>query len=239
VDAEAPVKHENWLLAGLSQDDLRLLTDLQPVSLPLRKLLEQRNRPVQQVFFPSSGIASVIVKGTNVGDIEGGLIGREGVTGLSVLLGADHSQHEVVIQMAGEGHCVSAAVFADALSKSRTLDLACRRYAHAFLVQTSYTALANGRNNIEERLARWLLMSQDRMKSDELELTHDFLAVMLGVRRAGVTLALGILHRAGLIGRRRGKIDILDREGLIELTRGSYGPSEGYLEKLFATRISR
>jgi hypothetical protein len=72
VDAEAPVKHENWLLAGLSQDDLRLLTDLQPVSLPLRKLLEQRNRPVQQVFFPSSGIASVIVKGTNVGDIEGG-----------------------------------------------------------------------------------------------------------------------------------------------------------------------
>ncbi len=226
-------KIHNLLLNALPDADRALVgRSLEAVDLPLRLQLEQRNRLAAHVYFPESGIASVVVRGPRGQDIEGGIIGRDGMTGLATVLGADRSAHDIMIQLAGEGQRMPVAAFAAALRESRAFDLACRRYVYAFLVQTSYTALANGRNNIEERLARWLLMAQDRTDTQELDFTHEFLALMLGVRRAGVTLAISLLTGAGLILHARGRIAIIDRPGLVAITKGSYGPAEEHLERL-------
>jgi CRP-like cAMP-binding protein len=229
-----PTSPQNRILNWLPTAD-RAMADriLEPVTLPLRQRLEQRDRLSPFVYFPESGIASVIVKGQKGHDIEAGVIGRDGMTGLAAVLGAGQPVHEVMIQLAGAGQRMPMAGFVALLKESPVFDLACRRYVHAFLIQTSYTALANGRNNIEERLARWLLIAQDRAGGVELTLTHEFLAIMLGVRRAGVTLAINLLARSGLVQHARGRITIADREGLILITKGTYGPPEEHFERLF------
>jgi CRP-like cAMP-binding protein len=212
----------NTLLARLSRADSRLLADqLEPVDLPLRKQLEARNKRVGHVYFPDSGLASVVANG---GDpIEVGMIGREGMTGLSVVLdGQDRAVHETYMQIAGKGQRLNANHLRKAIEQSTTLHRVLLKYAHAYMIQTTQTALSNGRSRIEERLARWLLMAQDRCDGDELPLTHEFLATMLGVQRSGVTIALQQLERTGLIAHRRGRITLLDREALELSSNGSY-----------------
>jgi CRP-like cAMP-binding protein len=131
------------------------------------------------------------------------------------------------MQIAGRGQRLSAGDLRKAISASATLHQVLLHYVHSFLRQTTQTALANGRSKIEERLARWLLMAHDRVDGNELPLTHEFLAVMLGVRRSGVTTAIQELERNGLIGHRRSYITILDREGLESGTNGTYSrPSD-------------
>ena len=146
--------------------------------------------------------------------IEVGLIGREGMTGLAVVLGNDRNSNEVFMQAPGQGHCIRANDLRKAIDKSVTLHRSMLRYAHAFLEQATRTAVANGRSKIEERLARWLLMADDRLDGPELSLTHEFLAMMLGVRRPGVTTAVQHLEGAGVITKRRGRIVITDRAAL-------------------------
>jgi CRP-like cAMP-binding protein len=128
------------------------------------------------------------------------------------------------MQIAGHGQRMGAPQLRDAIGTSTALHLVLLAYVHSFMVQTTQTALANGRSKIEERLARWLLMARDRLDSDELPLTHEFLAVMLGVRRSGVTVALQELERKGLIAHRRSVITISDREGLQHSSNGTYSP---------------
>ena len=212
----------NKLLARLSRADLRLLEPcLKAVELPVRMELQGRNKRVTQVYFLDSGVASIVANGEQA--IEVGMIGREGMTGVTVPLGdRDRFPHEINMQIAGRGRRVSAACLREAIAESATLHQVLLRSAHAFLTQTTQTALANGRSKIEERLARWLLMAQDRIDGDELALTHEFLAVMLGVRRSGVTAALQELERRGLIVHRYSRITIMDREGLEESSNGSY-----------------
>ena len=144
------------------------------------------------------------------------------MTGLPVLLGNDRNSSEVFIQAAGQGHCIKAEALRKSIDKSVTLHRSMLRYVHNFLEQTSRTAVANGRSKIEERLARWLLMADDRIDGTDLPLTHDFLAMMLGVRRPGVTAALQELEHEGLIARKRGHIVILDRRALEKLSNGTY-----------------
>jgi CRP-like cAMP-binding protein len=187
---------------------------LEPVDLPIRKTLETRRKRIEHVYFPESGFASVVANGSDKPSIEVGIIGREGMTGLAVVLGADRAQHSTYIQVAGNGHRVSAARLREVDAQSPALHRAMLRYAYAFLAQTTTTALANGRSKIEERLARWLLMAQDRLGGETLTLTHEFLGLMLGTHRPGVTLALQGLERAGFITTRRGKITIIDRKAL-------------------------
>jgi CRP-like cAMP-binding protein len=155
---------QNLILSRLARDDLALLKPrLEPADLPLRKVLEQANKPIKAVYFPESGFASVVV---NTGKpIEVGLIGHEGMTGLSIVFGHDRNANETFMQAAGRGQCIRANDLRNALDKSRTLHRSMLRYAHAFLNQTTRTAVANGRSKIEERLARWLLMAQDRLGS--------------------------------------------------------------------------
>jgi CRP-like cAMP-binding protein len=219
----AKTASQNLILSRLSNVDLALLEPhLERVDLPLRKSLERSGKPIKTVYFPESGFASVVANGNSSRPIEVGLIGREGMTGLPVVLGGDRNEHETYMQAAGSGQCIRASHLRQAIDQSISLHRALLRYAQAFLSQATRTAVANGRSKIEERLARWLLMAADRLDNGELPLTHEFLAMMLGVRRPGVTVAIQELQREGLISRRRGRIVILDRAGLEKLSDGTY-----------------
>ena len=215
------------LLSCLSRADFTLLDPhLTRLELPLRKELERPGRPIEYVYFLESGFASVVVEAKGGRGIEVGLIGREGMTGLAVVMGTDRTPNHTFIQSAGSGIRISSAELPSAMEQSRTLQKASLLYPHAFNIQASYTAVANRRSKIEKRLARWILMARERLDTDRLTLTHEFLSLMLGVRRPGVTTALNLLHKAGLIEAARGAITILDRKGLEKISNGAYGPPE-------------
>ncbi len=213
----------NRILSRLSRQDLALLEPhLEAVDLPVRKPLEARRKRIDQVYFIESGLASVVANGTSKPSIEVGIIGREGMTGLAIILGSDRAQHATYIQVAGKGLRISAARLREADERSNTLHRAMLRFVHAFLAQTTTTALANGRSKIEERLARWLLMANDRINGDDVPLTHEFLSLMLGTHRPGVTIAVRALEKAGLITTRRSHITIVDRKALEKSSNGTY-----------------
>ena len=215
----------NFILKRLSDDDFALLQPhLETMRLPVRKTLEARNRKIRTIYFMESGFASVVANGSTRPSIEVGLIGREGMSGLAVVLGADRPVHETYIQAAGSGLCLAADSLRGAIDKSPSLHRELLKAAYAFQTQVTQTALANGRSKIEERLARWLLMADDRIDGDELPLTHEFLSLMLGVQRSGVTLAVQALEADGLIAARRGRISILKRAKLEKKSNGTYTP---------------
>jgi CRP-like cAMP-binding protein len=212
----------NHILSGLSASDLALLEPhLERVDLPLRKVLEKPSRKLAAAYFPETGIASVVANGATT-PIEVGLIGREGMSGIALVLGGDRGTNEVYVQVAGHGHYIRAKALSAAINASVSLHRSFLRFAHAFLNQTTRTAVANGRSKVEERLARWLLMADDRLDGGELPLTQEFLAMMLGVRRSGVTIALQVLEADGVIARRRGLIVLRDRARLVKLCNGAY-----------------
>jgi CRP-like cAMP-binding protein len=225
----------NRLLGSLSGADLALLQPrLVPVTLRFRQRLQSANRTVKAAYFPDSGLASVVAIATGSrSQAEVAVVGCEGVVGMPIVLGVGRGPCEVFMQVEGHGYCITAANLADAMDNSPALREALLCYAHVFTVQAAYTALANAHGKIEERLARWLLMAQDRIASPELLLTHEFLALMLGVRRAGVTVALQHFEMAGLIETGRGNIVIKDRDGLEESANGLYGAPEAEFERLF------
>jgi CRP-like cAMP-binding protein len=213
----------NRILSRLSREDLGLIEPhLESVDLPLRKLLEARRKRIDDVYFMEAGFASVVANGASKLSIEVGIIGREGMTGLAVVLGTDRASHETYIQVAGKGLRISATNLRKAIERSSSLHRPMLRYAHAFLLQTTTTALANGRSTIEERLARWLLMANDRIDGKDVPLTHEFLGLMLGTHRPGVTKAIQALEREGLIDARRGNITILHRKRLEKNANGAY-----------------
>ena len=222
----APPPSQNAILSRLSERDFALLeVHLEPVDLPVRKVLERGGKPIKAIYFPQRGFASVVANG-NKRPIEVGLIGREGMTGLSVILGNDRNANEVFMQAAGQGHCIKTEALRKAIDKSVTLHRSMLLYVHDFLAQTARTAVANGRSKIEERLARWLLMAEDRLDGSDIPLTHEFLAMMLGVRRPGVTMALHELEHQGVIARKRSHIVIVDREAPETLSNGTYVPAD-------------
>jgi CRP-like cAMP-binding protein len=234
MPAEPNRQIANRILSRLSAEDFALLDQhLTAADLTLRKQLELSRRPIEYAYFPESGIVSVVTNGDNKRSIEVGLIGRDGMTGLAVVLATDRSPHRTYVQVAGHGWRIRADDLREAIRNSVTLHKRLLQYAHALLVQTSYTAIANGRSKIEERLARWLLMAHDRVDGDTITLTHEFLSVMLGVRPPGVAHALNLLEQTGLIDANRGVITIVDREGLEESSNGAYGAPEAEFNRLF------
>jgi CRP-like cAMP-binding protein len=227
-----PTLHRNQLLRLCSPSDLALLEPyLERQEFPERRYFEKPNKGVKAVYFIESGIASVVAR-ANGRFVEVGIIGREGMTGQIVVMGNDRSPNECYMQVAGAGICIPANRLREAMDESATLRLRLMRFAQTFTIQASYTALANAKGNLEERLARWLLMAHDRIDGDELPLKHEFLALMLGVRRAGVTVALQELTSASLIQTRRGHVLIMDREGLEEAANGLYGTPEAEYKRL-------
>ena len=225
-DPQRPAS-SNRILSRLSREDFGLLEPhLEVTDLPLRECLEIRSKPIDHVYFIERGLASVVANGVGDQGMEVGLIGREGMTGLAVVMAADRTPHETFMQLEGEGRRIRADDLRRAMERSASLHRSFLRYGHAFTLQIAHTAIANGRSKIEERLARWLLMAHDRVDGDELALTHEFLAQMLGVRRPGVTIALNQLETHGLIRTNRGVISIVDRRGLEASSNGAYRPPE-------------
>lgn len=230
----AQSKIDNTLLAALSADDAALLEpDLESVDLPLRRQLERRGQAVEKVYFIDSGLGSMVINASPNHMVEVGIIGNEGMTGLAVLLGVGFPTYETFIQTAGKGRRISAEKLRLAMAKSPTLREALLRYVHVLITQMAYTALANARYKLEERLARWLLMADDRAQGAPIHLTHEFLSVMLGTRRAGVTVALNEFQKRALVETKRGAIRLLDREALQEAANGSYGAPEIEYRQLF------
>jgi CRP-like cAMP-binding protein len=218
---------QNEVLAALSPQDFALLQPhLQPVTLTLRQVLEPANRSIKHNYFLNEGLASVIAIGKNGDRLEVGIIGCEGMTGLPVVTGNDRSPNETFIQVRGSGSRIASGHLRDAIKRSRSLHAVLLNFVHAFMMQTAHTALSNGTATLEERLARWLLMAQDRLGGDEVPLTHEFLSLMLGVRRAGVTTSLNQLDRKGFIRLSRSRIQIVDRKGLVGAANGTYGIPE-------------
>jgi CRP-like cAMP-binding protein len=216
------VSSTNKILSGLASADSRLLEPhLASIKLRVPKQLEARNKAIEQIYFIESGFASVVASGSGRA-MEVGIIGREGMTGLAFVLGKDRSPHETFIQLAGVGQRIAAPLLRRAIGQSASLQLSFLRYAHDFYLQIAQTAVTNGRSTVEERLARWLLMAHDRVDGDELLLTHEFMAMMIAVRRASVTDTLHLMEEAGLIATRRNAITILNRVGLEKSSNGFY-----------------
>lgn len=220
------------MLAALPAADRRLLEpSLESVELRARQVLETPRVPISHVYFVESGLVSVV--GTTMPNhrIEVGMVGNEGMTGLSVVLGDDRSANETLVQSAGSALRISSRALRKAMGRSRTLSATFLRYGHVFMIQGSQTALANGRGRLDERLARWLLMWHDRVRDDNLVITHEFLALLLGVRRPGVTVALHDLEGDGLIRCNRNHVQMLDRKGLRRVASGFYGVPEAEYDR--------
>jgi CRP-like cAMP-binding protein len=229
----APSKTGNQILASLAPADFALLKpDLESVDLPLRRQLELRGRAIENIYFLDSGLGSMVVSAGANHNIEVGIIGKEGMTGLPVVLGAEHSAHETFIQTAGKGWRIPAEKLRAAMARSPDLHRSLLLYVQALVTQMAYTVLANGRYKIEERLARWLLMADDRADGRAIQLTHEFLALMLGARRASVTLALSELQKRKVLRVVRRSIAILNRPALEEAANGSYGVPEAEYRRL-------
>src|SRR3954451_24773337 len=198
----------NRLLAALTPDAFWLLQPhLEPVPLELRHWLIETGEPIQHVTFPEHGIISILAD-TSQGRIEVGLIGPEGMAGLPGVLGIERSPHGYMVQAAGEALPIPAPDLRAALRHSPSLQAGLLRYAHALMVQTAETAYANAGFTIEAQLARWILMTDDRLEGEDLPLTHEFLSMMLGVRRPGVTLAVQSLEGNRMIRAARGRITV-------------------------------
>jgi CRP-like cAMP-binding protein len=206
---------ENRLLAALPKPDFdRLVARMEDVSLAVPDVLYRANGPIDHVYFPRIGVISMVIKMEDGGTVEVGTVGNEGMIGIPALLGADRSPTDVFCQIPCETRRMRVAAFEEEIRRDGPFRLRVQRYAQSLLNQVSQTAACNRLHSIEERCARWLLISHDRVQADEFPLTQEFLAIMLGVRRSGVTVAAGILQKAGMIRYTRGRIAILDRAAL-------------------------
>jgi len=193
---------------------MRLAPHLLPLDLPSGKTLLDPGQEITYAYFLETGLASVVVAMANGNMVETGITGNDGVVGFSLLLGTKALPTRTFMQIAGKGFKIKAQHLVDEFEKSGTLHKKINRYVQANLVLTGQTAACNRLHDIAERLARWLLMCHDRMESDTFSITHEFLGHMLGTPRSTVTLAAGILLKAGLIDYSRGKVIIKDRKGL-------------------------
>ena len=223
----------NGLLAALPNDALAtLLPKLNRVPLPLRHSLCRADQPMEAVYFVEAGIASMVVELTEGMQAEVGIIGREGMLGASLLHGVPSSFTEGYMQVAGSGLTMTATSFRQELATSPPLHAIISLFVEAHQAQVTQTAACNSRHGLEQRLARWLLMAQDRLDGSRLPLTQEFMAMMLGVHRPSVTVTAGILQRAGLIQYGQGVITILDRPGLREASCECYDAARQRFERV-------
>jgi CRP-like cAMP-binding protein len=213
----------NALLGGLTRKEYqRLLPHLQEIPLILEETLYQPGDLISDVFFPNSGIVSLLAGDPGRFTLEVGLVGSEGMVGLPIFMGITTSRNHAVVQGDGLALRMKAATLRKECNNGSALTRVLRRYTHSLLTQITQSAVCNQFHSIEARLARWLLMTHDRMGQDEFPLTQEFLSHMLGVRREGVSRAAGELQKRKLIAYNRGRLKILDRPGLEATSCGCY-----------------
>lgn len=219
----------NRLLRSLSDADHgRLVPHLSRQRMGKGQILLDRDQPADRVWFPESGIGSIITTSPAGARAENGLIGRDGFIPVPIVLGTDRGPQRAVVQVAGECQTVPVPAFLDALSASRDLHHLLLRYTQALRMQTAYTALSNAVHRIDERVARWLLMTHDRVDGVELPMTHD----LLWVRRPSITTALHVLEGHGFVRSERGCIIMRDRTAMEDFARDCYGVPEAEYERL-------
>lgn len=231
----------NFLLATLPPAVFRRLTaEGEPVFLALSETLSDAGDRIDHVYFPIDGFISLITAAQGRGQLEIGLVGHEGMLGVPLLLGVDVTPLRAMVQGAGRAWRVSAALLQRELAASAELRACLNRYLYVFLAQLMQTATCTRFHRIEARLARWLLMTSDRALSKQFHITHEFLALMLGVRRVGVTSAASALQRRQLIRYRRGDVSILDVRGLERAACACYAIDKGiYARNLRRDRVPR
>jgi CRP-like cAMP-binding protein len=209
----API--ENRILASLPDKEReQILAHLEPFHLDHSAVIYEIGSRIEYVYFPNSGMVSLISHTEEGETLEVCIVGFEGLVGLSVFLESDLSQYRAIVQGTGDALRMKSATFTAECERRASLRRLIRRYTQARMIQVTQAAICNRFHSMEERLSRWLLQTQDCMRSDELQLTQEFIAMMLGTHRPGVTIAAGILQSAGLIHYNRGHITILDREHL-------------------------
>jgi CRP-like cAMP-binding protein len=213
----------NRLLAALPKKDYQgLQRHLEEIPLVFEEILYQPNVLISDVYFPNSGIVSLLAAVNGRATLEVGLVGREGMLGLPIFMGVDSSQNCAVVQGVGSAMKMKATAFRKECNNGGALPRLLQRYTHSLLTQITQSAVCNQFHSVEARLARWLLMTHDRMGTDDFQLTQEFLSNMLGVRREGVTRAAGELQKRKLIGYSRGRLKVLDRAGLEATSCGCY-----------------
>ena len=221
----------NRILLGLSAKECNfILSRLVLVNLALHDILQEPGRPIQYCYFPNTAMASILNVMGDGSSVEVGLAGWEGFVGIPVIAGFRTSSSRVVTQAIGAAFRINASDLREALPSCPQLLASLLRYSQEAMMEVTQIAACNRLHEVAERLARWLLMSQDRIRSEDLPLTQDFLAQMLGTRRASVSVAAAILQRAGLIHYKRGHVSILNRAGLEEASCECYKVIQRQLE---------
>lgn len=216
-------KIQNKLLKNISEADFQVLAPhLSLVTLSKSEALIEPDQPIQHCWFIEDGIASVVLETPQGHQTEVGIVGYDGMVDLATVHGQDHAIHRCFIQIPGSGYRMPSAILQAAIESHPGIRRILLGYAYQFMTQVSSTALANASFSIEQRLARWLLLCHDRGRGDFVTMTHEFLALMLNVRRAGVTTAVQALERAGLVSGRRGTIEIIDRPRLQDFAGDAY-----------------
>jgi CRP-like cAMP-binding protein len=226
----------NRLLALLPRRDYeRLRPHLEPIALRYRQSLYRANRSIRFVYFIETGVGSLVNTMVNGDTAEVGTIGNEGIVGLPLVFEDESSPTAVYMQVPGTGLRMKAALFQKEVARSGSMRTVMLHYAHAFFNQVAQSAACNQFHSLEKRCCRWLLMTHDRMGADDFLLTQEFLAMMLGVQRTGVTAAAGVLQRAGLISYKRGYVRIKNRRGLERRACECYGNAKREFDRLLGS----
>jgi CRP-like cAMP-binding protein len=231
---DGPVQsYRNRLLEMLDPGDMdRLRPHLKPVAFAYGQSLYEANSPIPSVYFPIDGVASLVNTMADGSAAEVGTIGNEGIVGLPVIFGDRHAPTSAYIQVPGSGLRLQADVLSSEIDRSSTMRMVMLRYAHAFFNQVAQSAACNHFHSVEQRCCRWLLVTHDRVQSEQFLLTQEFLGMMLGVRRTSVTTAAGRLKRRKFIEYRRGQVTILNRAGIENSACECYAVSKQEFDRL-------
>jgi CRP-like cAMP-binding protein len=232
----APDPRQNHLLNALPPEDFeRLLPELKLVKLALGEVLYESGGRQRRVFFPTDAIVSLLYMLVNGASAEIAVVGNEGLIGVSIFMGGETTPSRAVVQSAGHAYQLSSRIVQQEFTRGGAMQYRLLRYTQALLTQMAQTAVCNRHHSLDQQLCRWLLLSLDRLDSNELVTTQELISHMLGVRREGVTEAAGNLQTAGLIEYRRGHISVLDRPGLEKRTCECYGVVKKEFDRLLTT----
>jgi CRP-like cAMP-binding protein len=230
---------QNQLLAALPDAEwARWLPQLEPVDMPLGKVLYESGSKLSHVYFPTTSIVSMLYVMEDGASAEIAVVGHEGLVGISLFMGGETTPSRAVVQSAGQGLRLKANVMMQEFNRAGPVLHLLLRYTQALITQMAQTAVCNRHHSLDQQLCRWLLLSLDRLHSDELVMTQELIANMLGVRREGVTEAAGRLQQAGLIQYSRGHIKVLDRRSLEQRTCECYAVVKKEYDRLLPTTIA-
>jgi CRP-like cAMP-binding protein len=239
VNTASPDHTENHLLAALPEAERqRWLPQLERVEMPLGQVLYESGGTLSHVYFPTTAIVSLLYVMENGASAEIAVVGNEGIIGISLFMGGESTSSRAVVQSAGLGFRLKAQTMKDEFNKAGAVLHLLLRYTQALITQMAQTAVCNRHHSLDQQLCRWLLLSLDRLQGNELVMTQELIANMLGVRREGVTDSAGKLQKLGIITYSRGVITVLDRERLERLSGECYGVVKKETDRLLPLRLA-